>query len=305
MAWRRRVMGGGGGGKGGGGRAGRSAGGGGSAEITDAEFEAALQDTVLNGQGAETPYEIDKAIADMGYYKSEAEQIVAEKALVNSKALQDQYGTLTQKGIKTPAEMGLKVEGGKVIPSEVGAPQLPAKLMSESDAVAHLAKVGFNDAGIFGLEQAGSLREVATLIPKGSKVLGSPGADAIGVDIGGGKVLRVQYSSTLEPLKTSDIGRNGIYPEWAKKYGGTWVEQKRKVEVLANKLPEAERARALATLKQNIRADHPNIGLKEADLHGGNWGVFRNADGTTTPVIFDPGAAPFKGAKITAEGWGN
>jgi hypothetical protein len=105
-------------------------------------------------------------------------------------------------------------------------------------------------------------------------------------------------------LKTSDIGKNAVYPEWAKKYGGTWVEQKRKVETLGGALHAAERARALAALKQDIRANYPKVNIDTGDLHGGNWGVFRNADGSTTPAILDPGGAPFHGAKITAEGWG-
>jgi len=294
-------MGKGGGGGGGGGRASRMAGGGGGETAADKAASAVAQ----GAPGAETQADIDAAVVGMRYNNSESVQIASEQALVNSKYLEAKYGKVSDQALQTPQEMGLKVKDGKIIVSEKGAPNLPAKLRTAEQAEKHLADMGFSHNVIQELKESGSLREIGSILPKGSKVIGKPGAEGIGVDIGNGKVWRVQYSGTADPLKTSDIGRLAVYPEWKKQYGKTWIEQKRKVETIGRELEPVEAARFLAHLKQNLRKNYPQISVKRADLHGGNWGVFRNADGTTSIAILDPGGAPFHGAKITQGGFGN
>jgi hypothetical protein len=177
---------------------------------------------------------------------------------------------------------------GAVHVGEAGAPVLPAKLLSEADA-----RQALTDAGVPAVIQSilnanDSLREIASILPKGAKMSGEPGAEAIGIAVPGGKNWRIQYGKTEAPLNSYDIGKYGVYPEWQKKYGKIYVQQKEQIPTLAKDFGSYSTIDSYGQkLTAGVQATNPNISWDFYDLHTGNWG--KDAKGRLR--IFDPGAA--------------
>ena len=216
-------------------------------------------------------------------------------------------------------------EQGRVHTGELGAPVAnPQKYLTDSMARDYLqSKVGMPMDVSGHIEIRGDLKNIASILPEGSKYIHS-GVEGVGIKVPDGKggftSYRIQYKNNAEPINPYDIGRAGVYPDWKKKFGDTWVEQREFIPERPTVLLSAGRNTYLANKQkellsnlsydvhgepyrtlQNSRSYLPGGRLPAhvksgGDLHLNNWGI----DAQGRPRIFDPGAAQRTSADVFA-----
>jgi len=209
---------------------------------------------------------------------------------------------------------------GKVHTGTAGAPVVnPERFLTDDMAREYLqGEVGIPKLLSIYIEQKGDLRNIASILPEGSRYI-HHGIEGVGIKVPDGKggftSYRIQYKNSLEPPNPYDIGRAGVYPDWKQKYGNTWVEKREYIPTRPTTLLEQGRTDYLAGKQQELfrnlsydvsgkpyrtlqEADHylPGRGTGAAlpdyirtggDLHLNNWGI----DAKGRPRVFDPGAA--------------
>lgn len=204
----------------------------------------------------------------------------------------------TYADLPNAGDMGRTVdEYGRVVVGSEGAPTLPFKMLTEDQAVEKLRAMGVPTMEINSMMVQGNLQNVAMVVPDNAKLLGNPGYDALGFDVGGGKVWRVQYRGPSEPIPAYDVGKYGVYADWKKKYGKVWVEQKEKITKIAKDATFLEQDINSTTLRKRIADARKGTDWDFGDLHSGNWGW----DSKGRLRVFDPGAAVPKGANKTVD----
>jgi len=211
----------------------------------------------------------------------------------------DETVPATYADLPNAGDMGRSVDAeGRVIVGSEGAPVLPFKMLTVDESIQKLRDAGVPNMEINLLKQQGNIQNVAMVLPENAKILGDAGYDAMGFDVGGGKVWRVQYRGNAEPLPAYDIGKYGVYADWKKKYGKVWVEQKEKLVKIGKDSSYTEQSQSVDLLTKRISAARKSTDWDFSDLHEGNWGW----DSKGRLRILDPGAAVPKGAPtITGE----
>jgi hypothetical protein len=132
----------------------------------------------------------------------------------------------------------------------------PDKFTTET-AFEHLTNIGIPVNQMSSIHSQGALKHIASIIPKGSKYMGS-GAEAIGVRLPNGKLLRIQYNGR-KPLNPYDIGKKGTYFDWQTKYGsqekgrGIYVSQKSFTTHLATSVSKAEREAGMRQIEASYK----------------------------------------------------
>jgi hypothetical protein len=212
---------------------------------------------------------------------------------------------------------------GRVQVGDLGAPVSDTgRFLVDAQARDYLLnKVGMPRDVVGRLEDRGDLKNIAGILPEGSKYLGN-GYEGVGIKVPDGKggftSYRVQYRNSAEPIAPYDIGRIGVYPDWKKKYGNTWVEQR---ELIGTQGKDFLAQRGLGAVKVKYQEMFRNMSLDVegkpyktvqewsgmfsgtqlgrfnasagGDLHNGNWGI----DSRGIARVFDPGAAQREGDK--------
>ena len=217
---------------------------------------------------------------------------------------------------------------GKVHTGSQGAPVAnPEKFLTDSQARDYLqSKVGIPKTVTGYIENRGDLKNVASVIPEGSRYI-HHGVEGLGLKVPDGKggfvSYRVQYKNANEPVNPYDIGRGGVYPDWKQKYGNTWIEQREYIPTRPVTLREQGRMNYLAQkqdqLLKNMSYDvggkpYKTLPTEDAyltgggygnlpryvraggDLHLNNWGI----DAKGHPRMFDPGGAVRTSADVFA-----
>lgn len=202
---------------------------------------------------------------------------------------------------------GSKVDSNQqVTPPAAGAPKPNPNLFKTDDEAAKFLKeeVGVPTVQLASIKAEGAVKDVASILPKGSKYLGT-GAEAIGIDIGGGKMLRVQYNG-LTPIKTYDIGPKGAYFDWQAHYGpkgkGVYVSQKPMTKFMAYEASKADREIGFKQIMDTVKTyqgdKYSGKGQKFVDkdmkFNASNWG-FDVIGGKKVWRVTDPGALLPKG----------
>ncbi len=191
----------------------------------------------------------------------------------------------------------LKVEVGSK-----GAPVPNPSLYTEESAIQKLKDIGIPEPRILAIDGLDSARELASILPDDARFLGT-GAEGMGINIGGGKVIRVQWDGET-PMLQNWVGKNGVYSEWKTKAGNVYVEQKAKVKSAKEIMMDGEmtdpQLRAIRNrMEAELRDAFPGVlndyeRKMKGDVHFGNFG--RDANGNW--VVFDPGAIVRAGDKV-------